>query len=829
MGNLQDNEKKDLHFEISSHVVWQLGEELVTDEITAIMELIKNAYDADADWVKVSIHLDGTEDDRIEIEDNGTGMDYSTIERGWLFISLSSKREMKEQKLVTEKGRAPLGEKGLGRLSTQKLGYQLELRTGVINKTIEYHVSFDWKDFKEEIALADVKVYQEESPKAITKHGTVLTIRDLRSKEAWGEKGILAFRAQLSKLIYPIPEKRPFKVYLFKNRQQFDLDELNENIRKTAVGKFSFSFEQNKLSLIGSVKLSKLKRGKDGASSLEFQNKLTPDSGKDFFGFLTDSKRNKQNSLPYVKYIGKNEEFISFERSYDFMKLPEIKSTIDGNGNLVKANPGNFFGEIDDYDFTESEGLDSELRTKDSYKLFIKNQTGIRVFRDGFGIKPYGLGENDWLGLSKGQTSGGSFYGLRPGNTIGFVSISVYENADLIEKTDREGFQESPFSKNFELLLHQIIKDINSTYEGLRRSWIEYRKSIASEKGSIHHFTDSTNRIKETSQLAGSIEAPFKKLKEAFLKISSKTGEITTKVSNQPLFASEFENRLGPEIREVNSLLNESNGILNQLAKLLPLAQKLKHDAEYLEPQIQNLQEQILQFSELAGLGLTAEALTHELYQILDRINSQTESFHKKMKATVERNPEIFIYIEQVKTFLKNIRGQLNHLSPSLKFNRDQKHKINLGDFAKSLKEHFRTRFENQNIEFKIEISNDFSVIVNQGKLTQIFDNLLINSEYWLKERQKGNDGFRAIITMQIDKPSIRILDNGYGVDSSVEGQIFQPFITMKPRTVGRGLGLFISQQLVESFGSEIYLLQERNDHDRRFIFQINLESIMAK
>ncbi|MBK9017987.1 MAG: ATP-binding protein [Saprospiraceae bacterium] len=79
------NKKEPLHFEISSRVVWQLGEELVTDEITAIMELVKNAYDADADWVKVSINLDGT-DDRIEIEDNGEGMDYDTIEKaGCLF------------------------------------------------------------------------------------------------------------------------------------------------------------------------------------------------------------------------------------------------------------------------------------------------------------------------------------------------------------------------------------------------------------------------------------------------------------------------------------------------------------------------------------------------------------------------------------------------------------------------------------------------------------------------------------------------------------------------------------------------------------------------
>ncbi|MBK9017986.1 MAG: hypothetical protein IPM82_30270 [Saprospiraceae bacterium] len=87
--------------------------------------------------------------------------------------------------------------------------------------------------------------------------------------------------------------------------------------------------------------------------------------------------------------------------------------------------------------------------TKGDYKTFIKNQTGVRVFRDGFGIKPFGFNQNDWLGLGKGQTSGGSFYGLRPHNVIGFVLISVYENIKLVEKTDREGFQDSPYSQNF--------------------------------------------------------------------------------------------------------------------------------------------------------------------------------------------------------------------------------------------------------------------------------------------------------------------------------------------------------------------------------------------
>ena len=125
-------------FKISAAVVRQLGEELVSDELTAILELVKNSYDADADWVKISISTEGSplEEDivfphtkgYITIEDNGVGMNYNDIISRWLFISLSHKREMKEKGEVTNGGRTPLGDKGLGRLSTQRLG-NVELRT----------------------------------------------------------------------------------------------------------------------------------------------------------------------------------------------------------------------------------------------------------------------------------------------------------------------------------------------------------------------------------------------------------------------------------------------------------------------------------------------------------------------------------------------------------------------------------------------------------------------------------------------------------------------------------------------------------------------------
>ena len=100
-------------FEIYPHVIRQLGSELVSDSITAIMELIKNSYDADADYVKVTINTDETLNDQtlfypdqsgfILIEDNGVGMNEKTILESWLVISFSKKRAVNGVKPKTDK------------------------------------------------------------------------------------------------------------------------------------------------------------------------------------------------------------------------------------------------------------------------------------------------------------------------------------------------------------------------------------------------------------------------------------------------------------------------------------------------------------------------------------------------------------------------------------------------------------------------------------------------------------------------------------------------------------------------------------------------------
>lgn len=820
-----NNQIEDLHFDISARVIRQLGEELVTDEITAIMELVKNAYDADADKIKISIHTNEL-DSRIEIEDDGIGMNFGDIKQGWLYISLSRKKHARQEKQLTAKGRPPLGEKGLGRLSAQKLGNKLELVTGQLNESYWHSVKLNWNDFDKEIALSKVKINYELIEKKPSEKGTKLIIRDLKNHATWEKEGIDRFRGQLSQMLFPVKEKRTFNVHLSSNGTKLDLDEVNASIKQAAVGSFSFQFDGKNLKLKGIIKLSKLR-----ANDFEaYQSLIQSDDGKEFFDFLTDESGNRKNYLSNLKYEGgKQGAFVSFSYSYDWEKDFKRNNILNSETKMLEvADPGSFNGEINEYALNylfDNQDSSGPIDLSGNKKL-IQNQIGIRIFRNGFGIKPFGFNKMDWLNLSGGQTSGGSFYGLRPNNVIGYVALSVYDNINLVEKTDREGFTDSAYSKNFFLLMQRVVQDINLVYEKIRRSYNEYRQVYAQQKGNIQSQKDSADRLNKASKIAFKIEDSASTLSNEFSKLGEETKAEVGRIDNNPLFAKESENILLPLLKKIQYLLAKGEILLNDVNDLLPLAKQLQSDADYLIPKIKNLEDQLEQFSELAGLGLTAEALSHELFNILDRISSQTDHLSSQMKRMKDVDTSFFVYVEQVKTFIKNIRIQVNHLAPSLRYNREQKQEINLGVFLGDLKTYFRTRFSSSKIEFILLTKHNFSIQMNLGRLTQVLDNLILNSEYWLQEKLKSDENFKPCITVEVDDPIVRIFDNGNGVSLEIENTIFQPFVTTKPRGEGRGLGLYITQQILEAQGGEIYLLLQRNAAGRRYIFQINLDSV---
>jgi C4-dicarboxylate-specific signal transduction histidine kinase len=115
---------------------------------------------------------------------------------------------------------------------------------------------------------------------------------------------------------------------------------------------------------------------------------------------------------------------------------------------------------------------------------------------------------------------------------------------------------------------------------------------------------------------------------------------------------------------------------------------------------------------------------------------------------------------------------------------------------------------------------------MNKGKVVQILDNLVLNSEYWLKESFRSGAA-RGTVTLELKRPYLLVSDSGPGIDPTVEHSLFEPFVSTKGKGRGRGLGLFVVQQLLRSDGCDIALTPRRNSKDRLYQFEIDLTGVL--
>jgi signal transduction histidine kinase len=841
---------KQPHFDINAAVVKQLGEELVSDEVTALIELVKNAYDADASYANVIVDTnnwpaeslfytekenDPAQPGYILIEDDGIGMTISEIDKGWLTISFSAKRDMRIRgELTPKKKRTPLGKKGVGRLSTQRLGSRLELFTqkdpelvSDSERNIQYHVAFDWNDFSEDKTLTDVPVDIKSIITNKPIRGTRLFITNLREPGVWLGEAQQKLLGQLSQLIFPFEEVRPFNVYLTINGIRFDLQTISSTLRDVSLSRFEFNFNKDgdkKLWLKGRIKLPRLKGL--GEDREEIYNQiLGKDQGKNFFSYLVD--KSNRFSISGLEYLGKDGWFVLFEQTLDYSSISGW--VLDKNGNF--ASPGEFHGEIDEFLFrgVNLDPLEDIYSKGADYRDFVAQHVGIRIYRDGFGIRPYGFEGNDWLGLGGGQTSGRSFYGLRPRNVIGFISLTAQENSQLEEKTDREGFIDNPYSRNFLLIMGKFVGILDVFFNNLRRSYNEFKKQYSIlQTGQV--FSENVfEEIHQTSSAAQLIENQVIKFDQGLDTITDSVQEIVNRVQKTPLLASQEERKLSPILSEAGEKLSEAKSMIHELRALLGRLRNLETRAISLEAEMAILEDQLTQFSELAGLGLTAEALSHEIHTVADNLAEKTKLLTEIIKTKQLSNSDVVTYTEYVHSAISALRKQLSHLAPSLRYVRDMKDDINLLDFLEDLRNFYLNgRFRGSSIKIRLEEPFDnFAIQINKGKLTQIVDNLVLNSEYWLKEAVKRKEIDNPIISFRSGYPFLSIFDNGLGIDRSIENSLFQPFVTTKPKNIGRGLGLFIVRELLDSSGCSVMLLPERNRFDRRYIFQIDLTGVM--
>lgn len=225
----------DFRFTFNGNIIAELGEESISNQNIAIVELIKNAYDADSPSVNLEFTNLERPDVSIKIIDDGEGMGLTEIKDKFMDIGSPHKKSISVTK---EYGRVPVGAKGIGRFASHSLGNNLVLTTAVKGERFGYELIFDWKEFTSSNKATDIDIPAFKFSKKTPSRGTTLTIRGLRGSWNDSEK-IRSLIKDLQLLTSPIDPPKKFKV-----KHNLEIGENNiPKIKKEFFEKAAYSFK----------------------------------------------------------------------------------------------------------------------------------------------------------------------------------------------------------------------------------------------------------------------------------------------------------------------------------------------------------------------------------------------------------------------------------------------------------------------------------------------------------------------------------------------------------------------------------------------------------
>jgi signal transduction histidine kinase len=431
-----------------------------------VFELVKNAYDADADTVTVTLENIDRSDRRIIVQDDGIGMSLETIRDIWL-VPAHDHRE-KQRKLLqrTDKARLPLGEKGVGRFAVHKLGDRIELVTRT-KGSLECVVTIDWDAQIKKQFLSDTEVVvQTRSPKIFTgaKTGTKLTISRLREEAGWSRGEVRRLLRQITSISSPFSKgSDKFRTVLrVPDHPEWvtgmpDIKTLLER----APWHFTFIFD-------------------NGVITWDYEFKGVP-------GIRLASRKVHRTRVPLLLAPERDiDEFGTDQAS----KARRVKVVADES---LTQGIGSVAGEF--YVFDRDREVLSHLGDSQLIKSVLDENGGVRVYRDNIRVYNYGEPGDDWLELDLARVNTPT-RNISRNIIIGAVDLSLQNSTDLIEKTNREGFVENATYKN----LRRIVLG------GLSLLQIERKE----DKEKIRALTG-----KASDREAEGILEPLQKLREA--------------------------------------------------------------------------------------------------------------------------------------------------------------------------------------------------------------------------------------------------------------------------------------------------------------------------
>lgn len=389
-----------MNFRISSGLKNILGRELITNDNIAILELVKNSYDAGALKVKITFN-----EDTIIIADNGKGMSLDDLINKWLFVGYSAKRDGSEDASYRSKiKRHYAGAKGIGRMSCDRLAQNLTMITKSEMSAKTEKLTIDWNIFEQNqnnefgnisfphSSSIDIPYFPDKS-----NSGTILQFSKLRCK--WSKEDISLLRKSLEKMINPFAETSDFIIEVVAPH---------------------FIDNDNKVrAKICEIELS----GMDEEKKIEECAKA-------------------EQSIVNGPIINRMAYVLSLKTTQIESRLVNglITTTLSDRGTLMyKIEEDNRYANLNDVSINLY-----YLNRKAKYNFSLKmgvdalNYGNIFLFRNGFRIYPYGEFDDDSWGLNKRAQQGYNRY-LGTRDLIGRVDVETNEIDDFKEVSSRDG------------------------------------------------------------------------------------------------------------------------------------------------------------------------------------------------------------------------------------------------------------------------------------------------------------------------------------------------------------------------------------------------------